>query len=59
MNTTPQSLVDQCLIATPSIKDPLFASSIVYMCEHSEQGSLGTGHQPPDISAAPGRFRAT
>jgi putative transcriptional regulator len=41
MNTTPQSLVDQCLIATPSIKDPLFASSIVYMCEHSEQGSMG------------------
>jgi putative transcriptional regulator len=41
MNTTTQSLVDQCLIATPSIKDPLFASSIVYMCEHSEQGSMG------------------
>lgn len=41
MNTTAQSLVDQCLIATPSIKDPLFASSLVYMCEHNEEGSMG------------------
>jgi putative transcriptional regulator len=41
MNTTAQSLVDHCLIATPSIKDPLFASSLIYMCEHSEQGSMG------------------
>ncbi len=35
------SLVDKCLIATPAIKDPIFASSLVYMCEHSEQGSMG------------------
>ena len=35
------SLVDKCLIATPAIKDPIFASSIVYMCEHSENGSMG------------------
>jgi len=35
------NLVDKCLIATPAIKDPIFASSIVYMCEHSEQGSMG------------------
>ena len=41
MNTTTQSLVDHCLIATPSIKDPLFSSSLVYMCEHNEQGSMG------------------
>jgi len=41
MNATTQSLVDHCLIATPSIKDPLFASSLVYMCEHNEQGSMG------------------
>jgi putative transcriptional regulator len=41
MNTTTQSLVDHCLIATPSIKDPLFASSLVYMCEHNEEGSMG------------------
>ncbi|MDH3266970.1 MAG: YqgE/AlgH family protein, partial [Gammaproteobacteria bacterium] len=35
------SLVDTCLIATPAIKDPIFASSLVYMCEHSEHGSMG------------------
>jgi len=35
------SLVDKCLIATPAIKDPIFASSLVYMCEHSASGSMG------------------
>jgi len=35
------SLVNKCLIATPAIKDPLFASSLVYMCEHNEEGSMG------------------
>ena len=35
------SLVDRCLIATPAIKDPIFASSLVYMCEHNESGSMG------------------
>ncbi len=35
------SLVDKCLIATPAIKDPIFASSLVYMCEHNENGSMG------------------
>ena len=41
MNQQTASLVDRCLIATPAIKDPIFASSLVYMCEHSEQGSMG------------------
>lgn len=35
------NLVNQYLLATPSIQDPLFASSAVYMCEHSEEGSMG------------------
>jgi len=35
------SLIDQYLLATPSIKDPLFASSMVYICDHSEEGSMG------------------
>ena len=35
------SLVDKCLIATPAIKDPIFSSSLIYMCEHNEQGSMG------------------
>ena len=41
MNQHSASLVDKCLIATPAIKDPIFASSLVYMCEHSEHGSMG------------------
>jgi putative transcriptional regulator len=41
MEQHPASLVDKCLIATPSIKDPIFASSLVYMCEQNENGSMG------------------
>lgn len=41
MTSTPNNLVNQYLLATPSIQDPLFASSVVFMCEHSEQGSMG------------------
>lgn len=35
------SLTSQYLLATPNIQDPLFASSIVYICEHSIEGSMG------------------
>jgi len=38
---TTNNLKNQYLLATPSIKDPLFASSIVYLCEHSEEGCMG------------------
>lgn len=41
MKTEKANLVDKCLIATPAIKDPLFASSLIYICEHSEHGSMG------------------
>ena len=41
MKAEQTSLVDKCLIATPAIKDPLFASSLVYICEHNENGSMG------------------
>ena len=41
MNQQTASLVDKCLIATPAIKDPIFSSSLVYMCEHNEHGSMG------------------
>lgn len=45
------TLVDKCLIATPAIKDPIFASSIVYMCEHSADGSMGLviNHQTSQV----------
>ncbi len=39
MNTN--NLSNQYLLATPSIKDPLFASSMVYLCDHSKDGSMG------------------
>lgn len=45
------NLVDTCLIATPTIKDPIFASSIIYMCEHSADGSMGLviNHQTSQV----------
>jgi len=41
MTSTNNNLINQYLLATPNIQDPLFASSLVYMCEHSEEGSMG------------------
>ncbi len=35
------NLINQYLLATPSIKDPLFASSMVYLCDHSKEGCMG------------------
>ncbi len=29
------------LIAAPNMKDPTFAGSVIYLCEHSEQGAMG------------------
>lgn len=41
MTDASNNLVNQYLIATPAIQDPLFASSVIYMCEHSAEGSMG------------------
>ena len=51
MNQQTASLVDKCLIATPAIKDPIFSSSLVYMCEHNENGSMGlvVNHQTTQV----------
>jgi len=35
------SLANQILIAMPSLKDPNFAKSIIYVCEHNAQGTVG------------------
>ena len=40
-STDSNNLQDQYLLATPSIKDPLFASSLIYICEHNEDGCMG------------------
>ncbi|MGM8061883.1 YqgE/AlgH family protein [Vogesella indigofera] len=39
MNTL--TLAHHFLIAMPSMTDPLFAKSIVYICEHGDQGAMG------------------
>lgn len=51
MTELSNNLVDKCLIATPAIKDPIFASSIIYMCEHNEQGGMGLviNHQTSQV----------
>jgi putative transcriptional regulator len=33
--------VNQLLIAMPSLHDPNFTKSVIYLCEHHEQGSVG------------------
>jgi putative transcriptional regulator len=35
------SLSNQLLIATPSVQSPEFAHTVVYVCEHHEQGTVG------------------
>jgi len=35
------SLKNHLLIAMPSLTDPYFDHSVVYLCEHDEQGAMG------------------
>lgn len=37
----PSNLKNHFLIAMPSISEGIFANSITYICEHSEQGAMG------------------
>jgi putative transcriptional regulator len=37
----PLSLTDHFLIAMPNMADPLFARSLVYLCEHGDHGAMG------------------
>ena len=41
ISTHDNNLINHYLLATPNIQDPLFASSVVYLCEHNEEGSMG------------------
>lgn len=34
-------LDNQLLVATPSMMDPYFQKSVVYICEHSDKGAMG------------------
>jgi len=41
INDNKNGLSNHFLISTPQLKDGVFDQSIVYICEHSEQGSMG------------------
>ena len=44
------NLTNQFLIAMPSMADPTFSGTVVYLCEHSEKGALGLViNRPTDI----------
>ncbi len=37
----PDWLTGQVLIAMPSMRDPRFAQSVIYLCAHTEEGAMG------------------
>ncbi|HET9700462.1 MAG TPA: YqgE/AlgH family protein [Burkholderiales bacterium] len=41
MGSQNMNLTHHFLIAMPTLKDPFFAKSLTYVCEHNEQGALG------------------
>ena len=41
MTHTFQSLKDHFLIAMPTLAEGIFAHSVTYLCEHTEQGAMG------------------
>jgi putative transcriptional regulator len=44
------NLTNQFLIAMPSMADPTFSGTLVYLCDHSEKGALGLViNRPTDI----------
>lgn len=47
----PVNLTDHFLIAMPAMTDPYFARTLVYVCEHNEQGALGMiVNRPTDMT---------
>lgn len=51
-NTSDAGLSGQLLIAMPTMSDPNFARTVIYMCAHSEDGAMGLiiNRQAPDIN---------
>ena len=35
------SLKNQILISMPHMTDPFFSKSVIYICEHNQQGAMG------------------
>ncbi len=49
--TDPISLRDSFLVAMPGMLDPTFAGSVVYVCEHNDNGALGLViNRPTDLT---------
>ncbi|VXC53943.1 conserved hypothetical protein [Massilia sp. 9I] len=45
------NLANHFLIAMPSIQDPIFGGTVVYICEHNEKGVLGVViNKPTDMT---------
>lgn len=45
------NLANHFLIAMPSMLDPIFGGTVVYLCEHNDQGALGVIiNKPTDMS---------
>jgi putative transcriptional regulator len=45
------NLANNFLIAMPSIQDPIFGGTVVYVCEHNEKGVLGVViNKPTDMT---------
>ncbi|HVL74757.1 MAG TPA: YqgE/AlgH family protein [Noviherbaspirillum sp.] len=55
-NASPGSdfqLADHFLIAMPSMLDPVFGGTLVYLCEHNAEGALGViVNKPTDMTVA-------
>lgn len=51
LDSSPINLTHHFLIAMPGLQDQTFAKSVVYLCEHSDQGALGLViNKPSDIN---------
>jgi putative transcriptional regulator len=47
------NLTDNFLIAMPALEDPYFSNSLIYICEHNENGALGIiVNRPIDMNLA-------
>jgi putative transcriptional regulator len=49
----PVNLTDHFLIAMPAMADPYFSGTLIYICEHNDQGALGViVNRPIDMTLA-------
>ena len=50
MSASPVNFTNQFLIAMPGLREGTFAGTVIYLCEHTEQGALGLViNKPIDI----------